>query len=97
MIALGACGSLKEARDIEGNIVSPGNFRAGPGVIESVGAVGGAKNVYGLYVRMLNSGFQTVNVDRGGFLAGEEVELTNDGRVVRVTGTDLLRALRKRD
>ena len=114
MIALGACGSLKEARDIEGNIVSPGNFRAGSGVIESVGVLPNAHppqpgpmgappsraadpNLYRLYVRMDNAGYQAVDVDDGTFMAGEAVELTNDGRVVRITGTDLLRALRKKD
>jgi hypothetical protein len=34
-------------------------------------------------------GVQTVDIDSSRFLAGEAVELTNDGRVVRVTGTTL--------
>jgi hypothetical protein len=32
-----------------------------------------------------------VDVDNGTFMAGEAVELTNDGRVVRVSGTSLNR------
>jgi hypothetical protein len=38
---------------------------------------------------MDGDGFQTVDVDSSRFLAGEAVELTNDGRVVRVSGTTL--------
>jgi len=34
-------------------------------------------------------GFQTVDIDEGSFLIGEAIELTNDGRVVRVSGTTL--------
>jgi hypothetical protein len=38
---------------------------------------------------MDGDGFQTVDIDSSRFLAGEAVELTNDGRVVRVSGTTL--------
>jgi len=35
-----------------------------------------------------------VDVDNNTFVEGEAVELTNDGRVVRVSGTSLNRAIR---
>ena len=87
---------------LEADIVRPGNFKAGSGVIVSVGVLPGQRepgtgsdakgkrpdrNLYRLSVRMDNGGFQTVDIDSGRFLQGEAVELTNDGRVVRVTGT----------
>jgi hypothetical protein len=40
-------------------------------------------------------GFQTVDIDSGRFIAGEAIELTNDGRVVRVSGTSFNEALRR--
>ena len=88
----------------EANIVRPGSFKAGSGVIESVGVLRGARdpgtgadsegerpdrNLYRLYLRMDVGGFQTVDIDSSRFLAGEAIELTNDGRVVRVSGTTL--------
>ena len=105
LLALAACGYFQDASRIEGNILSPGNFRAGSGVIESVGVLRNANppksapaggrapdpNAYRLYLHMDVGGFQTVDVDNGTFMAGEVVELTNDGRVVRVTGTSLNR------
>jgi hypothetical protein len=87
---------------LEANIVRPGNFKAGSGVIHSVGVLRGARtagtgadskgdrpdrNLYRLYVLMDSDGFQAVDIDSSRFLAGEAVELTNDGRVVRVSGT----------
>jgi hypothetical protein len=92
---------------LEANIVRPGNFKAGSGVIQSVGVLPGARtpgtgadskgerpdrNLYRLYLLMDAGGFQTVDVDSSRFLAGETVELTNDGRVVRVSATTLNRA-----
>lgn len=47
------------------------------------------RNLYRLSILMDAGGFQTVDVDNSRFLAGEAVEITNDGRVVRVTGTTL--------
>ena len=83
----------------EANIISPGNFRAGSGQITQVGVLpnqqpagdgSGERNLYRLYLRMdPPAGTQFVDVDRGHFMAGEYVELTNDGRVVRVSGTTL--------
>jgi hypothetical protein len=93
---------------LEANIVRPGNFKAGSGVIQSVGVVPGARepgtgadskgprpdrNLYRLYLQMDVGGFQTVDIDNSRFLVGEAVELTNDGRVVRITGTTLDKAV----
>jgi hypothetical protein len=93
---------------LEANIVRPGNFKTGSGVIQSVGVIPGARepgtgtdaegkypdrNLYRLSLLMDAGGFQTVDIDSGRFMVGEAVELTNDGRVVRVTGTSLNKAL----
>jgi hypothetical protein len=93
---------------LEATIVRPGNFIAGSGTIESVGVVAGARapgtgadakgkhpdrNLYRLYLRMDVGGFQSVDIDSSRFLAGEAVELTNDGRVERITGTALNEAV----
>ena len=111
LIALTACSHFEDAGQIEAHILSPGNFLAGSGVIESVGVLRNARqaqaaavkdapgraadpNAYRLFLRMDNDGFQSVDVDNGTFMAGEVVELTNDGRVVRVTGTSLNRVMR---
>jgi hypothetical protein len=101
--ALAACSSFGDGGSPEATIVSPGNFRAGSGVISSVAvlpnanknaaAAGGDKkpdpNLYRVALRMDNGGFQTVDVDSAGFMAGQAVELTNDGRIVLVSGTTL--------
>ncbi len=108
LIALAACSNVNDPKWLEGNILSPGNFRAGSGVIELVGVLRDANppkaapsgdsrtpapdpNAYRLYILMDVGGFQTVDVDNGTFFAGEAVELTNDGRVVRLSGTVLNR------
>jgi hypothetical protein len=105
LLSLAGCSYHQDSSEIEGNIISPGNFKAGSGVIESVGvlrnAAGDASkrrdpHLYRLYLRMDAAGFQSVDVDNGNFFAGEAVELTNDGRVVRVTGTSLNKALGQR-
>ena len=103
-----ACTYVQDESLLEANIVRPGNFKAGSGVIQSVGVIPGARepgtgadaqgkypdrNLYRLFINMDVGGFQTVDIDSGRFLAGEAVELTNDGRVVRVTGTTLNKAL----
>lgn len=110
LLAPAACSYVQDASQLEGNIIRPGNFKAGSGVIQSVGVLPGARgpesaatgdtkgrrpdrNLYRLYLHMDRGGFQSVDIDNSGFLAGEAVELTNDGRVVRVTGTSLNRAL----
>ncbi len=105
LLALAACSYFEDAGQREGNILSPGNFRAGSGVIESIGVLRNANppksapaggrapdpNAYRLYLHMDVGGFQSVDVDNGTFMAGQAVELTNDGRVVRITGTSLNR------
>ena len=109
-LLLVGCTYVRDESDLEANIVRPGNFRAGSGVIESVGVLRGARapgtgadstdkrpdsNLYRLYLRMDVGGFQTVDVDSGRFLAGEAVELTNDGRVVLVSGTSVNEMVRR--
>ena len=91
---LAACTATQDPSRLEANIVHPGNFIKGSGVIESVGAVAGSPGVFRIYLRMDIGGFQAVEIDKSTFLAGEAVDLTNDGRMVRVTGTSLNDALR---
>jgi hypothetical protein len=101
---LAGCTYVQDESLLEANIVRPGNFIAGSGTIDSVGVLPGARergtgadakgrrpdrNLYRLFIRMDAGGFQSVDIDSSRFLAGEAVELTNDGRVVRVSGTSL--------
>ena len=88
----------------------PGNFKAGSGVIQSVGVLPGQRepgtgadskgkhpdrNLYRLTIYMDGGlGHQTVDIDSSRFMVGEAVELTNDGRVVHVTGTTLNKAIK---
>ncbi|HEY7673850.1 MAG TPA: hypothetical protein VH867_01355 [Burkholderiales bacterium] len=103
-LLLAGCTYAVDESQLEANIVRPSNFKAGSGVIQWVGVLPGARapgtgadakgerpdrNLYRLYLLMDGDGFQTVDVDSSRFLAGEAVELTNDGRVVRVSGTTL--------
>lgn len=103
-LLLVGCTSALDESQLEANIVRPSNFKAGSGVIQSVGVLPGARvpgtgadakgshpdrNLYRLYLLMDGNGFQTVDIDSSRFLVGEAVELTNDGRVVRVSGTTL--------
>lgn len=110
-VALTGCSYWQDPGQAEATILSPGNFRAGSGTIDAVGvlpnarksgaqaASGGGRrpdpNLYRLSLRMDAGGFQQVDVDNGTFMAGEAVELTNDGRVLRITGTTLNQALRR--
>jgi hypothetical protein len=109
-LLLVACTYVRDESDLEAEIVRPGNFKAGSGVVESVGVLRGARapgtgadssgtrpdlNLYRLYLRMDAGGFQTVDVDSAVFLAGQAVELTNDGRVVLVSGTSVNEAIRR--
>ena len=81
----------------EANIISPGNFKAGSGQIYQVGALPGKdRTLYRLFLHMDATGTQFVDIDKNTFMAGEFVELTNDGRVVRFSGTTLNDALKKR-
>jgi hypothetical protein len=92
--ALAGCTYVNDPAQNESTIVTPGNFRAGSGVIENIAVVPnkGTKkekepHLYRLYIRMDVGGFQTVDVEDNSFFAGEAVNLTNDGRVERVSGT----------
>ena len=111
LLALAGCAYSPDPSLHEANIVRPGNFKAGSGVIQSVGVVPRARpagtgadskgshpdrNLYRLYLIMDGGGFQSVDIDSSRFLAGEAVELTNDGRVVRVSGTSLNQAIGRR-
>jgi hypothetical protein len=99
LAVLAACTMYGNQEQQEANIISPGNFRAGSGQITQVGVLPNKRpagdgsedrNLYRLYLRMdPPAGTQSVDVDRGHFMAGEYVELTNDGRVVRLSGTTL--------
>ena len=105
-----ACTITADEDLLEANTVRPGNFRAGSGVIQSVGVIPNARapgtgtdgkgknpdrNLYRLWIRMDTVGFQTVDIDSGRFLQGEAVELTNDGRVVRISGTTFNKVIGK--
>lgn len=109
-IALGACSYYQDPSQVEANIVAPGNFKAGSGVVSSVGVLPNANrsrstpaagasgrpdpNLYRLSLQMDSGGVQHVDVDSGTFMTGQAVELTNDGRIVHVSGTSLNRVLR---
>ena len=91
--ALAGCTFSSDPAHNESQIVTPGNFRAGSGVIDSIAVVRnkGTKkeepHLYRLFIRMDVGGFQSVDVEDNTFFAGEAVNLTNDGRVERVSGT----------
>ena len=92
LAALAGCSIYGDPAQNEANIISPTNFLAGTGEIYSVGVVSGkTPTLYRLFLRT-DKGHQAVDIDKGNFLAGEWVELTNDGRVVRLSGTSLNRA-----
>jgi hypothetical protein len=108
-LLLVGCTYAWDEGQLEANIVRPTNFKAGSGEIQSVGVLRGARapgtgadakgarpdrNLYRLYLLMDGDGFQTVDIDSSRFLAGEAVELTNDGRVVRVSGSSLNQTFR---
>ena len=109
VLVLAACSYFQDPSQEEATIVKPGNFITGSGVIDSVAVLTNANrgntkrsstgrapdpNLYRLSLRMDAGGFQQVDIDNGTFMAGEAVELTNDGRVVRVSGTSINRVLR---
>jgi hypothetical protein len=96
MVLSAGCTYVSDPSQNESQIVTPGSFRAGPGVIDNIAVVrnkGTNKekepHLYRLYIRMDVGGFQTVDVEDNTFFAGEAVNLTNDGRVERVSGTSL--------
>jgi len=101
---LAACSSYEGGGTGEANVISPTNFRAGSGVITSVGVLPNAnkspaagssgkpdRNLYRVQLQMDNGGFQQVDVDNATFMTGQAVELTNDGRLVHISGTQFNR------
>jgi hypothetical protein len=95
------CTSVSNPAQNESQIVTPGNFRAGSGTIQSIAVVpnkgtkGKEPHLYRLAIHMDVGGYQTVDVEDNTFFEGEAVHLTNDGRVERVTGTELEGLLKK--
>lgn len=103
VFAIAGCSTFQGGASSEATIVAPGNFRSGSGVISSVAVLPNANpkaasgggdrkpdpNLYRVALQMDNGGFQTVDIDSAGFMAGQAVELTNDGRIVLVSGTTL--------
>jgi hypothetical protein len=100
LLALTACSHYDPPELAEAAAHPSAYLRPGYAVVESVGVLpsgrrdpGGAApgdpNAYRLFLRMENGGFQTVDVDNPSFMAGQYVEITSDGRVVRVSGTSI--------
>jgi hypothetical protein len=96
LLALAGCTYTSDPAQNESQIVTPGNFRAGSGVIENIAVVPNKglnkekePHLYRLYIHMDVGGFQTVDVADNTFFVGDAVDLTNDGRVERVSGTSL--------
>ena len=103
MVLSAGCTYVSDPSQNESQIVTPGNFRAGSGVIDNIAVVPnkGTKkekepHLYRLQIRMDVGGFQTVDVEDNTFFAGEAVNLTNDGRVERVSGTSLNEFFKKK-
>ena len=103
LLVLAGCTFVSDPSMNESRIVTPGNFRAGSGVIDNIAVVpnkGTRKekepHLYRLYIRMDVGGFQTVDVEDNTFFAGDAVLLTNDGRVERVSGTAFLDLFKKK-
>jgi hypothetical protein len=105
-LLLTACSFHTDESELEANIIAPGSFKSGSGVIRNVGVLRNANktgsrsgnrppdpNLYRLLVEMQPTGFQSVDIDAGTFLVDELIEITNDGRVVRLSGTSLNKAL----
>lgn len=91
LLVLPACSSQGMA-ELEANIITPGNFIKGAGVVDNVAVVnrpGDQPSLYRLHLRMDIGGTQTVDVDKAIFMAGQFVELTNDGRALLLSGTSL--------
>jgi hypothetical protein len=97
LVSVAACARFSDPSLAEGTIVAPGNFRTGSGTIQSVAVLPRANktpgaqdpNLYRIALQMDVGGYQTVDTDNALFMAGQAVELTNDGRVVLVSGTSL--------
>jgi hypothetical protein len=103
LLALAGCTYVTDPAQNESQIVTPGSFRAGSGTIQSIAVVPnkGTKkekepHLYRLYIHMGVGGFQSVDVEDNTFFAGAAVNVTNDGRVERVSGTELQDIFRKK-
>lgn len=108
-LVLPACTTASDQSELEANIVAPGDFKTGSGVIRNVGVLPNANktgsrtgnrppdpNLYRLLIEMAASGIQSVDIDAGIFLVGELIDITNDGRVVRLGGTSFNKLLDER-
>jgi hypothetical protein len=90
-----ACSYYQNPSDADAAIVRPGSFKAGSGVISAISVLRNQNsgradpNLYRLSLQMDAGGFQTVDIDSNAFFVGEAVELTNDGRILHVSGTTL--------
>jgi hypothetical protein len=93
LLFLPACTIYSDPAQEEAHIAAPGNFKAGSGEIYQVGVLSGRG--CRLFLRMDITGTQSVDVDKCNFTQGQVVELTNDGRVVRVSGTSMNEAARR--
>lgn len=100
VLALSACSYYDPPELAEATVHPSAYLRPGYAVVESVGvlpagrrnpggAAAGDPNAYRLFLRMESGGFQTVDVDNPTFMAGQYVEVTADGRVVRVSSTSI--------
>jgi hypothetical protein len=91
-----ACATYDPPSAAEGHALSQAGIRPGFGFIDSVAVVRGARaesagaggsapdrNAYRLFLRMDNGGSQTIDQDNPTFMAGERVQITPDGRIVR--------------
>ena len=100
-LIVAACSAYQDPSQIEGNIVTPGNFIVGSGVVVGVAVVPRANkdnpndpHLYRISLQMDKGGFQQIDTDNSTFFAGQAVNLTNDGRIEHVSGTSLNRAVR---
>jgi hypothetical protein len=108
-LLLAACSYSRHEGANEANILAPGDFKTGSGVIRNVGVLPNANktnsrsgnrppdpNLYRLLIQMDATGFQSVDIDAATFLVGEVIDITNDGRVVRLSGTSFDKVLGER-
>jgi len=103
-LILAACTTYWDPEQEEANIISPGNFTAGSGEIYQVGVLpnankdkgGDAQTLSDMERRIAGLTPLAAALKADNFMAGQFVELTNDGRVVRISGTTLNDALKKR-
>ena len=92
-LLLTACSYYQRPSDAEAAIVRPGAFIPGSGVITQISVLRNQNkgepdpNLYRISIRMDISGYQEVDIDSNTFFVGEAVELTNDGRILHVSGT----------